>query len=82
MVKSMLKLCLAEFSDCIGVFSPVRVLCNRPQVNDLFHAGEQERVRWCQIRRIWRVINQFKATITHCTADIATTDLCAGALSW
>ena len=22
-------------------------------------------VRWCQIRRIWRVINQFKATVTH-----------------
>ena len=35
--------------------------------------------RWCQIRRIWRVINQFKATVTRV---IATTDLCAGALPW
>ena len=30
-----------------------------------FHVGEQKIVRWCQIRRIWRVINQFKATVTH-----------------
>ena len=30
-----------------------------------FHVGEQKIVRWCQIRRIWRVINQFIATITH-----------------
>ena len=37
--------------------------------------------RWCQIRKIWRVINPFKATVTHWAA-IATTDLCAGALSW
>ena len=27
--------------------------------------AEQKIVRWCQIRRIWRVINQFKATVTH-----------------
>ena len=34
-----------------------------------FHVGEQEIVRWCQIRWIWRVINQFKATVmqsSHC----------------
>ena len=34
-----------------------------------FHVGEQKLVRWCQIRRIWSVINQFKATVTqtkHC----------------
>ena len=30
-----------------------------------FHFGEQKTVRLCQIRRIWRVINQFKATVTH-----------------
>ena len=30
-----------------------------------FQFGEQKRVRWCQIRRIWRVIYQFKATVTH-----------------
>ena len=35
------------------------------------HVGEQKIVRWCQIRRIWwvinpgLVINQFKATVTH-----------------
>ena len=27
--------------------------------------GEQKIVRWCQIRRVWRVINQFKDTVTH-----------------
>ena len=27
--------------------------------------GEQKIVRWCQIRRVGRGINQFKATITH-----------------
>ena len=31
----------------------------------LFHVGEQKIVRWCQIRRIWKVINEFKATVTH-----------------
>ena len=34
------------------------------------HVGEQKIVRWCQIRRLWRVINQFKATVTpssHCS---------------
>ena len=25
-----------------------------------FHVGEQKTVRWCQIRRIWMVSNQFK----------------------
>ena len=30
-----------------------------------FHVGGQKIVRWCQIRRIWRVNNQFKATVTH-----------------
>ena len=30
-----------------------------------FYVGEQKIVRWCQIRRIWRAINQFKATVTH-----------------
>ena len=29
------------------------------------HVGEQKIVRWCQIRRLWRVINQFKATVMH-----------------
>ena len=34
--------------------------------------GEQKLVRWCRIRRIWRVINQFKPTVTHsryCTSS-------------
>ena len=30
-----------------------------------FHVGEHKIVRWCQIRRIYRVINQFKITFTH-----------------
>ena len=30
-----------------------------------FHVREQKRVTWCQIRRIWRVVNKFKATFTH-----------------
>ena len=30
-----------------------------------FHVGEQKIVKWCHIRRIWRVINQFKATVMH-----------------
>ena len=30
-----------------------------------FHVGGKKTVRWCQIRRIWRVINQFKVTVTH-----------------
>ena len=38
-------------------------------------------IHWCQIRRIWRVINQFKSH-GHGTAAIATTDLSAVALSW
>ena len=29
------------------------------------YVREQKIVIWCQIRGIWRVINQFKATITH-----------------
>ena len=42
-----------------------------------FHVGEQIHViDGAQIRRIWRLINQ------SCTAATATTDLCAGALSW
>ena len=32
MVKSMVKSCLPELSDFTRVFSPVRVLCNRPMV--------------------------------------------------
>ena len=35
------------------------------QPSFFFHVGEQNIVRWCQIRRIWRVINQFKATVMH-----------------
>ena len=45
-----------------------------------FHVGEQKIIRWYQIRRIWRMINQFKSQ--SCTATIATTELCAGALFW
>ena len=30
-----------------------------------FHVGEQKIVRWCQIRRILRMIIHFKATVTH-----------------
>ena len=30
-----------------------------------FHVWGQKIVRWCQIRRIQRVINQFKVTVTH-----------------
>ena len=30
-----------------------------------FHVGEQKKVRWYQIRRMWRVINKSKATVTH-----------------
>ena len=30
-----------------------------------FHVGEQKIVRWYQIRRIWIVMNQFKATVMH-----------------
>ena len=45
-----------------------------------FHVGEQKIVRWCQIRRIWRVIKSSKSQ-SH-TAAIATTDLCARALWW
>ena len=44
-----------------------------------FHVGEQKRVWWCQIRRIWRVSTSSKQSYT---AAIATTELCAGALSW
>ena len=41
------------------------------QPSVFFHVGEQKVVRWCQIRGPWRVINQFKATVTvthssHC----------------
>ena len=36
------------------------------QTSDFFfHVGKQKIVRWCQIRIIWRVINQFKATVMH-----------------
>ena len=45
-----------------------------------FHVGEQKIVRWCQIRRIWRVVYQFKAAVTH--SSHAATYLCAWALSW
>ena len=47
-----------------------------------FHVEEQKVVRWCQIRRIWRMVNQFKATVVHTQQPLQTTDLCAGALSW
>ena len=47
-----------------------------PAMKGFFQVGEQKIVRWCQIKRIWRVINQFKAIA------IATTDLWVGALSW
>ena len=30
------------------------------QPSAFFHVGEQKIVRWCQIRRIWRVMVQFK----------------------
>ena len=36
---------------------------------ELFFSGYGTENRWCQIRRIWRVINQFKATVmnsSHC----------------
>ena len=46
----------------------------------VFHVGEQKIVRWCQIRRIWTVINQFKATVTH--SSHCNHRLVAGALSW
>ena len=29
------------------------------------HFGDHKIVRWSQIRRIWRMINQFKATVMH-----------------
>ena len=35
------------------------------QPSVFFHVGEQKMVRWCEIRRIRREINQFKATVTH-----------------
>ena len=31
----------------------------------LFHVGEKKLVRWYHSRRIWRVINQFNATVMH-----------------
>ena len=31
----------------------------------VFDVGEQKIVRWHQIRRIWRMINQIKATVKH-----------------
>ena len=37
MVKSMVNSCLPEFSDFTRVFSPVKVLCNRPQDNAPAH---------------------------------------------
>ena len=47
-----------------------------------FMFGEQKIVRWCRIRRIWRMINQFKSH-QSCTQQPLqlTIDLCAGALS-
>ena len=30
-----------------------------------FNVGKQKIVRWCQIRRVWSLINQFKATVMH-----------------
>ena len=53
------------------------------QVLLFFHVGEQKLVSWCQIGRIWRVINQIKAAvmqISHC--NLVEPDLCAVALSW
>ena len=38
---------------------------NASQPSFFFHVGVQKIVKWCQIRRIWRVINQFNATVTH-----------------
>ena len=46
-----------------------------------FHVEEQKIVRWCQMRIIWRVINQFKATVMH-SSHCNHSHLCAGALSW
>ena len=57
----------------------IEVLILPSQVFLFFHVEEQKMVRWCQIRSIWRVINQKPQSRT---AAIATTDLCAGALSW
>ena len=37
------------------------------QVLLFVHVGGQKTVRWYQIRRIWRVINHFKATVTYNT---------------
>ena len=45
------------------------------------HVGEEKIVRWCQIRRTWRVINQFKATVTHsshCKPQICVQEHCPG----
>ena len=36
-----------------------------PDLQKGFHVGEQKIIRWCQLWRIWRVINQCKATVTH-----------------
>ena len=46
----------------------------------VFLVGEQKIVGWCQIRKIWRWSTSLKPQ--SCTTAIATTDLCARALSW
>ena len=63
--------------------SPANFFC-------FFHVGElQNIVSWYQIRRIWRVINQFKPAVTHsshcnhCSSMLQPQSWqCAGALSW
>ena len=44
--------------------SPVRY-CFPAKCCFFINIREQKIVRWCQIRKIWRVINQFKATVMH-----------------
>ena len=49
------------------------------------HVGEQKIVRWCQIRRIWREINQFKATVRHSShwlIRILYEKLCVKCVKW
>ena len=48
----------------------------RFQATVFLSCWEKQIVSWCQIRRIWRMINQSR------TWAIATTDLCAGAISY
>ena len=64
--------------DCRGIEALILILQKGPQLqiwpehwSDIasqpsdFHVGEHKIVRWCQIGRMWRVINQFKATVMH-----------------